>query len=242
MVRKALVTGGTRGIGAAAARALKDAGYSVAVNYAGNTEAAALFEEHTGIPTFRWDVSDFDACQKGVADVEARLGGPIDVLVNNAGVTRDAFLHRMSLDQWNTVMRTNLDSMFNMTRPVVEGMRNRGFGRIILMSSVNGQKGQMGQANYSASKAGAVGFAKALALETASKGVTVNVIAPGYIGTEMVAAISEEVLKTKILPQIPAARLGTAEEVARAVVFLASDDAAFITGSTLAMNGGQYMA
>jgi acetoacetyl-CoA reductase len=240
MARVALVTGGTRGIGAAISRSLKEAGYRVAANYAGNDEAANLFKDQTGIPVFKFDVSDTAACENGIKAVVDQLG-PVDVLVNNAGITRDGMFHRMTFDQWSQVMRTNLDSMFTCTRPVIEGMRERGFGRIILISSVNGQKGQLGQANYSAAKAGVVGFAKSLALENANKGITVNVIAPGYIATEMVQAVPEEVLKTKILPLIPVGRLGEADEVARAVVFLAHDNAGFITGSTLTANGGQYM-
>jgi acetoacetyl-CoA reductase len=240
MARVALVTGGTRGIGAAISRNLKEAGYKVAANYAGNDEAANLFKDQTGIPVFKFDVSDAAACENGIKAVVDQLG-PVDVLVNNAGITRDGMFHRMTFDQWSQVMRTNLDSMFTCTRPVIEGMRERGFGRIILISSVNGQKGQLGQANYSAAKAGVVGFAKSLALENANKGITVNVIAPGYIATEMVQAVPEEVLKTKILPLIPVGRLGEADEVARAVVFLVHDNAGFITGSTLTANGGQYM-
>ena len=241
MARVALVTGGTRGIGAAISKALKAAGCTVAANYGGNDEAAAKFKAETGIPVYKFDVSDAAACEAGIKAVASELG-PVDVLVNNAGITRDGMFHRMTFDQWSQVVRTNLDSMFTCTRPVIEGMRERGFGRIILISSINGQKGQMGQANYSAAKAGVVGFAKALAQENAAKGVTVNVIAPGYIATEMVQAVPQEVLKTKILPLIPVGRLGEAEEVARGVVYLAGDDAGFITGSTLSMNGGQYMA
>jgi acetoacetyl-CoA reductase len=241
MARVAIVTGGTRGIGAAISKALKEAGYRVAASYAGNDEAAAKFKAETGIPTYKWDVGDFDACAEGIGKVEAELG-PVDVLVNNAGITRDGFLHKMTKEQWSAVIRTNLDSLFNMTRPVIEGMRNRSFGRIVVISSINGQKGQMGQVNYSAAKAGDIGFVKALALEGAAKNVTANVIAPGYIGTEMVAAMDETVLKTRILPQIPVGRLGLPEEVARAVVFLSSDDAGYITGATLAINGGQHMA
>lgn len=241
MARVALVTGGTRGIGAAISRSLHEAGYKVAANYGGNDEAANEFRTQTGIPVFKFDVSDAAACESGIKAVVDELG-PVEVLVNNAGITRDAMFHRMTFDQWSQVTRTNLDSMFTCTRPVIDGMRERGFGRIILISSVNGQKGQMGQANYAAAKAGIVGFAKSLALENASKGITVNVIAPGYIATEMVKAVPEEVLKTKILPLIPVGRLGEAEEVARAVIFLAADEAGFITGSTLTANGGQYMA
>jgi acetoacetyl-CoA reductase len=241
MARVALVTGGTRGIGAAISKALKAAGYKVAANYGGNDEAAQKFKSETGIPVHKFDVSDAAACEAGIRAVEAELG-PVDILVNNAGITRDGMFHRMTFDQWSAVIRTNLDSMFTCTRPVIDGMRNRGFGRIVIISSINGQKGQMGQANYSAAKAGVIGFAKALAQENANKGVTVNVIAPGYIATEMVQAVPEEVLKTKILPLIPVGRLGEAEEIARSVVFLAADEAGFITGSTLTVNGGQYMA
>ena len=241
MARTALVTGGTRGIGASIAKALKAAGYTVAVNYGGNDEAAAKFTAVTGIKSFKWDVGDYDACAAGIAKVTAEIG-PIDVLVNNAGITRDGMFHKMTKDQWSAVIRTNLDSLFNMTRPVWEGMRDRSFGRIIVISSVNGQKGQMGQVNYSAAKAGDIGFVKALAQEGAAKGITVNAICPGYIGTEMVMAIDENVLKTRILPQIPVGRLGTPEEIGRCVVFLAGDDAGFITGSTLSANGGQNMA
>ena len=241
MARVALVTGGTRGIGAAISIALKDAGCSVAASYGGNDEAAKAFKEASGISVYKWDVGDFDACIAGVASVEGDLG-PIDVLVNNAGITRDGMFHKMSHENWRAVLSTNLDSLFNMTRGVIEGMRARGYGRIISISSVNGQKGQMGQSNYSAAKAGLIGFTKALAQENAFKGITVNAVAPGYIGTEMVLAVPEEVLKTKILPQIPVGRLGQPEEIARCVVFLASEDAGFITGSTLTANGGQYMA
>jgi acetoacetyl-CoA reductase len=241
MARVALVTGGTRGIGAAISKALKAAGYHVAASYAGNDDAAAKFKAETGIPVFKWDVSDYDACAAGIAKVEAEVG-PIDVLVNNAGITKDGFFHKMTKDQWRAVIGTNLDSLFNMTRPVIEGMRARSFGRIIVISSINGQKGQFAQVNYSAAKAGDIGFVKALAQESAAKGITVNAICPGYIATEMVMAVPEEVLKTKIIPLIPAGRLGQPEEIGRAVVFLASDDAGFITGSTLSANGGQYMA
>jgi acetoacetyl-CoA reductase len=241
MARVALVTGGTRGIGEAISVALQAAGYQVAANYGGNDAAASQFKEKTGIPVYKWDVADFQACQKGLAQVQADLG-PVDVLVNNAGITRDTTLHRMKPEQWSEVIRTNLDSVFNMTRGVIEGMRERNFGRIISISSINGQKGQFGQANYSAAKAGLIGFTKAVAQENAAKGITVNAVAPGYIGTEMVRAVPEDVLKSKILPLIPAGRLGEPEEVARCVVFLAGDDAGFITGSTLTANGGQYMA
>jgi len=240
MGRVALVTGGSRGIGAAIAKRLKDEGFRVAASYAGNDEAAQRFKSETGIPVFKWDVGDFDACANGVRQVEGEVG-PVDVLVNNAGITRDGFFHKMSREQWSAVIRTNLDSLFNMTRPVIEGMRARGWGRVVVISSINGQKGQAGQVNYSAAKAGDIGFVKALAQESAAKGITVNAICPGYIGTEMVQAIDPEVLKAKILPLIPVGRLGAPEEIARAVAFLASDEGGFITGSTLSINGGQYM-
>ena len=241
MARIAVVTGGTRGIGGAISKALKAAGYTVAANYAGNEEAAARFKEETGIPVYKWDVSNYEACAAGLAQVEAELG-PVDVLVNNAGITRDGFFHKMSPEQWRAVIDTNLNSLFNMCRPVIEGMRNRNFGRIICISSINGQKGQAGQSNYSAAKAGEIGFVKALAQENASKGITVNAIAPGYIGTEMVRAIDPDVLAKRIVPLIPVGRLGEPEEIAHCVLFLAGDEAGFITGSTLAANGGQYMA
>ncbi|CEG10346.1 3-oxoacyl-[acyl-carrier-protein] reductase FabG [Afipia felis] len=241
MTRTALVTGGTRGIGAAISKALKGAGYNVAASYAGNDEAAAKFKAETGIAVYKWDVASFDACAAGVKKVEAEVG-PVDVLVNNAGITRDTPFHKMTLDQWNAVINTNLGSLFNMSRQVIEGMRARKFGRIINISSINGQKGQFGQVNYSASKAGDIGFTKALALETARGGITVNAICPGYINTEMVQAVPKDVLEQKILPLIPVNRLGEPEEIARAVVFLAADDSAFITGSTLSVNGGQYLA
>lgn len=241
MTRTALVTGGTRGIGAAISKALKAAGYNVAASYAGNNEAAAKFKAETGIAVYKWDVASFDACADGVKKVEAEIGA-IDVLVNNAGITRDTPFHKMTLDQWNAVINTNLGSLFNMSRQVIEGMRARKFGRIINISSINGQKGQFGQVNYSASKAGDIGFTKALALETARGGITVNAICPGYINTEMVQAVPKDVLDQKILPLIPANRLGEPEEIARAVVFLAAEEAGFITGSTLSVNGGQYLA
>jgi acetoacetyl-CoA reductase len=240
MARVALVTGGTRGIGGAISRALKDAGYRVAANYAGNDEAARKFRTETNIGVFKWDVGNCEACAAGVKAVEAELGA-IEILVNNAGITRDAMFHKMTVEQWGQVINTNLTSLFNMCRAVIEGMRERNFGRIINISSVNGQKGQMGQVNYSAAKAGDLGFTKALAQESARKGITVNAVCPGYIGTEMVMAVPKEVLEKSILPQIPAGRLGRPEEVARCVVFLASDEAGFITGSTLTANGGQYM-
>jgi acetoacetyl-CoA reductase len=240
MARVALVTGGTRGIGGAISRALKDAGYKVAANYAGNDEAAKKFHAEANIGVFKWDVGNYEACASGIKAVESELG-PIDILVNNAGITRDAMFHKMTAEQWGQVINTNLTSLFNMCRAVIEGMRERNFGRIINISSVNGQKGQMGQVNYSAAKAGDLGFTKALAQESARKGITVNAVCPGYIATEMVMAVAKDVLEKSILPQIPAARLGQPEEVARCVVFLASDDAGFITGSTLTANGGQYM-
>ena len=240
MARVALVTGGTRGIGAAISKALKAAGYSVAAIYAGNDEAAARFESETGISVFKWDVSNYDACTAGIAQVVSELG-PVDVLVNNAGITRDGFFHKMTPDQWSAVINTNLNSLFNMCRPVIEGMRERSFGRIVCISSINGQKGQAGQSNYSAAKSGELGFIKALAQESANKGITVNAICPGYIGTEMVMAVPKEVLDKRILPLIPVGRLGEPEEIARCVLFLVADNAGFITGSTLSANGGQYM-
>jgi acetoacetyl-CoA reductase len=240
MARVALVTGGTRGIGAAIAKALKAAGYKVAANYAGNDEAANKFKAETGIAVFKWDVSSFEACGAGIKQVEAALG-PVEVLVNNAGITRDATLHRMTPEQWNAVINTNLNSLFNMCRPLIEGMRGRKFGRIVNISSINGQKGQIGQTNYSAAKAGEIGFTKALAQENAKLGVTVNAICPGYINTEMVQAVPKDVLEKNILPQIPVGRLGEPEDIARCVVFLAADDAGFITGSTMTVNGAQYL-
>ena len=232
MARVALVTGGTRGIGAAISKALKAAGYTVAAVYHGNDEAAQKFKAETGIPVFKWDVSSFEACAEGVKKVEVELG-PVDVLVNNAGITRDGQLHRMKPEQWTAVINTNLGSLFNMTRQVIEGMRERKFGRVVNISSINGQKGQFGQTNYSAAKAGEIGFTKALAQEGARS---------GYINTEMVQAVPKDVLEKSILPLIPVGRLGEPEEIARCVVFLASDDAGFITGSTLTANGGQYFA
>ncbi|MBV8510525.1 MAG: acetoacetyl-CoA reductase [Xanthobacteraceae bacterium] len=240
MARVALVTGGTRGIGASICKALKEAGYQVAANYAGNETAAAKFKGETGIPVYKWDVSSFDACAEGVKAVAADLG-PVDVLVNNAGITRDATLHRMKPEQWTAVINTNLTSLFNMCRQVIEGMRERKFGRIINVSSINGQKGQIGQTNYSAAKAGEIGFTKALAQENARLGVTVNAIAPGYINTEMVQAVPKDVLE-KIIAQIPVGRLGEPDDIARCVVFLAADSADFITGSTLTVNGAQYLS
>jgi acetoacetyl-CoA reductase len=240
MARVALVTGGTRGIGEAISKALKAAGYKVAASYAGNDAAAAKFKEATGIPAFKWDVGSYEACGEGIKKVEAELG-PVEVLVNNAGITRDTPFHRMSLEQWNAVINTNLGSMFNMTRQVYEGMRARKFGRIINISSINGQKGQFGQVNYSAAKAGDIGFTKALALEAARGGITVNAICPGYINTEMVQAVPKDVLEKNVIAHIPTGRLGEPEEIARAVVFLASDDASFVNGSTMTINGGQYL-
>jgi acetoacetyl-CoA reductase len=241
MSRIALVTGGSRGIGAAISKALQAAGYTVAATFAGNAEAAAAFTAATGIKTYKWDVADYEACKAGVAQVTSDLG-PVDVLVNNAGITRDAPFHKMSPQQWHDVINTNLTGMFNMTHNVWPGMRDRKFGRVINISSINGQKGQFAQANYAAAKAGDIGFTKALAYEGARAGITVNVVAPGYINTEMMSTIPEKVMNEVILPQIPVGRLGEADEIARAVVFLASDQAGFITGSTLSANGGQYMA
>jgi acetoacetyl-CoA reductase len=240
MVRVAVVTGGTRGIGEAISKALKAADYKVAASYAGNDEAANKFKGETGIPVFKWDVSSYQSCADGIKKVEAEVG-PVEVLVNNAGITRDTMFHRMKPEQWNDVVNTNLNSLFNMCRPVIEGMRERKFGRIINISSINGQKGQMGQSNYSAAKAGELGFTKALAQESARAGITVNAICPGYIATEMVKAVPKDVLEKNILPQIPLGRLGEPEEIARCVVFLASDEAGLITGSTLSANGGQVM-
>lgn len=239
MSRVAVVTGGTRGIGAAISKSLAAEGYKVAAVYAGNDGAAEAFRAETGINVYKWDVGDMDACAEGLARVAADLG-PVDILVNNAGITRDGMFHRMKLEQWREVMSTNLDSMFTMTRPVIDGMRERGFGRIINISSINGQKGQMGQANYSAAKAGVIGFTKALAQENAAKGITVNCICPGYIDTDMVAAVPEEALK-KIIATIPTGRLGKAEEVGDLVAFLASAKAGFFTGAVHTVNGGQYI-
>lgn len=238
--RIALVTGGTRGIGAAISIALKKAGYKVAANYGGNDEAAAAFKKETGIETFKFNIADFTECQNGVKDVMAKMGGSIDVLVNNAGITRDTAMHKMDEQKWREVVITDLNSCFYMSRAVIEGMREKGFGRIINISSMNGQLGQFGQTNYAAAKAGIFGFTKALARESASKGITVNAVAPGYIATEMVKSIREDIMKS-IVAGIPVGRLGEPEEVARCVVFLAADDAAFITGETLSVNGGQHM-
>ncbi|MDE0096736.1 MAG: acetoacetyl-CoA reductase [Gammaproteobacteria bacterium] len=239
MSRVAVVTGGTRGIGEAVSVSLKEAGYNVAASYAGNDEAAQKFTEKTGIPTYKFDVSDFDACKAAVERIEADLG-PVDVLVNNAGITKDGTMHRMSFDQWNAVIQTNLSSCFNMSRSVIEGMRERGFGRIVNIGSVNGQAGQYGQVNYAAAKSGIHGFTKALAQEGAAKGITVNAIAPGYVLTDMVRAVPEKVLE-KIIATIPVGRLGDPNDIARSVLFLVADDAGFITGSTLSINGGQHM-
>ncbi|TBN39865.1 acetoacetyl-CoA reductase [Paracoccus subflavus] len=239
MSKVALVTGGSRGIGAAISKALQHAGHTVVATYAGNDDAAKAFTAETGIKTYKWSVADYDACAAGIRQIEDEVG-PIAILVNNAGITRDAMFHKMTPQQWKEVIDTNLTGLFNMTHPVWSGMRDRKFGRIINISSINGQKGQAGQANYSAAKAGDLGFTKALAQEGARAGITVNAICPGYIATEMVKAIDEKVLADRIIPQIPVGRLGEPEEIARAVVFLASDDAGFITGSTISANGGQY--
>ena len=240
MGRVALVTGGTRGIGRAISVSLKNAGYRVAASYAGNDTAAQQFQVETGIPVYKFDVASYEASEKTVKQVEKDVG-PIDVLVNNAGITRDIMFHKMTKQQWDEVIGTNLNGLFNVTRHVWEGMRARKFGRVINISSINGQKGQMGQVNYSASKAGDIGFTKALAQEGARAGITVNVICPGYISTDMVKAVPQDVLEKNILPYIPVGRLGEPEEIARCVVFLASDEAGFITGSTLTANGGQYL-
>ena len=241
MNKVAVVTGGTRGIGAAISKALAASGYSVAAIYHGNDEAAARFHAETGVRVYKWDVASFEACSAGLAQAAKDLG-PVEILVNNAGITRDGMFHKMTVEQWRAVIETNLNSLFYMCRAVIEGMRERNFGRIVNISSINGQKGQMGQANYSAAKAGEIGFTKALAQENASKGVTVNAICPGYVATEMVMAVPKDVLEKAILPQIPVRRLGEPDEIARCVLFLVSDQAGFITGSTLSVNGGQYMA
>ena len=237
--RVAVVTGGTRGIGAAVARALDGEGYRVAAVYAGNDERARAFRAETGIPVYKWDVSDFAACEAGIARVAADIG-PVEVLINNAGITRDGTMHRMTHDMWQAVIDTNIGSCFNMARCVIDEMRERGFGRIVNIGSINGQAGQYGQVNYAAAKSGIHGFTKALAQEGAARGITVNAIAPGYIDTDMVAAVPDRVLK-RIVERIPVGRLGRAGEIARAVVFLVADDAGFITGSTLSINGGQHM-
>ncbi|HEY8129838.1 MAG TPA: acetoacetyl-CoA reductase [Hyphomicrobium sp.] len=241
MARVALVTGGTRGIGHAISMALKSNGYRVAASYAGNDAAAQAFQIETGIPVYKFDVGNYEATEKAVQQITKDVG-PVDVLVNNAGITRDVMFHKMTRQQWDEVIGTNLNGLFNVTRQVWEGMRARKFGRVINISSINGQKGQMGQVNYSASKAGDIGFTKALAQEGARAGITVNAICPGYIATEMVKAVPQDVLEKSILPYIPVGRLGEPSEIARCVVFLASDDAGFITGSTLTANGGQYLA
>ena len=238
--RIALVTGGTRGIGEAVCVALKHADYEVVATYHGNDQAAESFSRQNRIRTYKWDVSDAQACHDGVARIAADVG-PVDILVNNAGITRDGMFHKMAYDKWQDVIETNLTSCFNMTRAVIEGMRERSFGRIVNISSINGQKGQVGQANYCAAKAGLIGFSKALALETALRGITVNVVAPGYIETDMVRQVSPEVIQN-IVAHIPVGRLGTTQDVARAVAFLVSEQAGFITGSTLSVNGGQYLA
>jgi acetoacetyl-CoA reductase len=239
MARVAVVTGGTRGIGRAISAALKDAGYRVAANYGGNDQAAQSFKAETGIPVFKFDVSDFNACAEGIRAIEAALG-PVEILVNNAGITRDTPMHRMNYEQWNAVIQTNLTSCFNMSRAVIDGMRSRGFGRIVNIGSINGQAGQYGQVNYAAAKSGIHGFTKALAQEGAARGITVNAIAPGYVDTEMVRAVPADVLE-KIIARIPVGRLGKAEDIARTVLFLVADEADFITGSTLSINGGQHM-
>ena len=241
MTITAIVTGGSRGIGAAISLALKEAGFNVAANYAGNDEAARAFTEQTGIKTYKWSVADYEACAAGIAQVEADLG-PVGVLINNAGITRDAMFHRMTPQQWKEVVDTNLTGVFNMTHNVWPGMRERKYGRIVTISSVNGQKGQMGQVNYSAAKAGDIGFTRALAQEGARVGITANVVAPGYIGTDMVRAIDEKVLNERIIPQIPVGRLGEPEEIARCVAFLVAKDAGFITGAVISANGGQFFA
>ncbi len=238
--RKAIVTGGTRGIGKSIATELKAAGFDVLVNYASRDEVAEAFTKETGIPAIKWDVADFEEAARGLKLAEEALGGGVEVLINNAGITRDAAMHKMDAKQWGEVINTNLNSCFYMSRLVIEGMRERGFGRIVNISSINGQMGQFGQTNYSAAKAGVMGFTKALARETAAKGITVNTISPGYIRTDMTASIREDVLKS-IIGGIPVGRMGEPEEIARAVLFLVSDGAGFITGETLSVNGGQYM-
>jgi acetoacetyl-CoA reductase len=239
MARVALVTGGTRGIGEAISLALKEAGYTVAANYAGNDQAAEAFTQATGIPTYKFDVSDYDAVEAGIKKIEEELG-PVDVLINNAGITRDATMHKMSFENWDKVIQTNLASCFNTCHAVINSMRERGFGRIVNVGSVNGQAGQYGQVNYAAAKSGIHGFTKALAKEGASKGITVNAVAPGYVTTDMVRAVPEDVL-AKIIKTIPVGRLGKPEDIARSVMFLVADEASFITGSTLSVNGGQHM-
>lgn len=239
MGRIALVTGGTRGIGEAICIALKDAGYTPIANYGGNDEAAKEFTQRTGIPAIKFDVADFNACQEAIAGIEHEYG-PVDVLINNAGITRDGTMHRMDFAQWDKVIQTNLASCFNTCRAVIDGMRARNFGRIVNIGSVNGQAGQYGQVNYAAAKSGIHGFTKALAKESAAKGITVNAIAPGYVETDMVRAVPQNVLD-KIIQTIPVGRLGIPEDIARSVMFLIADEASFITGSTLSINGGQHM-
>jgi len=239
MSRVALVTGGTRGIGEAICLAMKDAGFNVVATYAGNEEAAKKFTDDTGVRTYKFDVGDYDACQAAVQQIESEVG-PVEVLINNAGITRDGTMHKMTFEQWNQVIQTNLTSCFNMCHAVINGMRDRSFGRIVNIGSINGQAGQYGQVNYAAAKSGIHGFTKALAQEGAARGITANAIAPGYIATEMVRAVPQNVLE-KIVARIPVGRLGEASEIARGVVFLTSDDAGFITGSTLSINGGQHM-
>jgi acetoacetyl-CoA reductase len=239
MARVAVVTGGTRGIGKAICVALKNAGYKVAATYHGNDAAAKAFTDETGVATYKFDVSDYKQCEPAMKKIAAELG-PIDILVNNAGITRDGTMHKMTPQQWGEVIQTNLSSCFNMCRCVIDGMRERSFGRIVNIGSINGQAGQYGQVNYAAAKSGIHGFTKALAQEGAAKGITVNAIAPGYIDTEMVRAVPEEVLK-KIVARVPVGRLGKAEEIARGVLFLVADEGGFITGSTLSINGGQHM-
>ncbi len=239
MSRVAVVTGGTRGIGGMVSEMLKEKGYNVAAVYGGNDEAAQKFNAETGIPVYKIDVSDFEACQKGIAQIEADLG-PVEILVNNAGITRDGTLHRMKQESWQAVIDTNLGSCFNMCRSVIEGMRERKFGRIVNIGSINGQAGQYGQVNYAAAKSGIHGFTKALAQEGAAQGITVNAIAPGYVDTDMVRAVPPEILE-KIIQQIPMGRLGRGKDIARGVLFLIADEADFVTGSTLSINGGQHM-
>lgn len=240
MSRIALVTGGTRGIGAAISLALKDAGYKVAANYAARDDVANTFKKEHNILVFKWDIADFGACKEGIKKVEAEMGGVVEILVNNAGITRDSAMHKMDAEGWDQVIKTNLNSCFYMSRAVIDSMREKKFGRIINISSLNAQLGQFGQTNYSAAKAGILGFTKALARETAARGITINAIAPGYIETDMTKAVKEEILKT-IIAGIPVGRMGQPEEIARAVVFLAADEAAFITGETISINGGQHM-
>jgi acetoacetyl-CoA reductase len=240
MSKVAVVTGGTRGIGASISKALKAAGYRVAANYASRDADAEAFSRETGVEVFKWDVAEMDSCRAGIKAVEAKFVAPVDILINNAGITRDVPMHKMTPEQWDAVIRTNLTSCFNMSRLVIDGMRDRSFGRIVNISSVNAQLGQFGQTNYSAAKAGIFGFTKALARETAAKGITVNAVAPGYIDTEMVRAVPPEVLE-KIINNIPVKRLGTPEDIARTVLFLVDEEAGFITGETMSINGGQFM-